>query len=216
MWRAATHMRAVSLFSTRSLSATAQPSSREAGSVGFNSRVNRRQCVQMDKEVDRKKIFSLARATNLSSLSGLPVSLHDLLIYHLMVPPRHLENTILLESLVSGVRACARAYSELESRGQILSARSKSRTELSFWTKNPRSRGENFVRGQTRNAEMWATKISFLIAGRRRKTASQGWIAAYILQVSKSHPWRHPKTATTCPHWWWVLDHICGLFIFED
>lgn len=105
------------------------PSSRETSSVGFNLRVNRRQRVRTNKEVDGKKIFSLARATNLS-LSRLPFFPRNLLISHdgtLAIP---CENTILLESLVSGVRACARALSELESRGQTLSARPKSRTLL--------------------------------------------------------------------------------------
>lgn len=119
--------RATSLFSTRSLPTTEWPlrPSRETSSVGFNSRVNRRQRVRTDKEVDGKKIFPLARVTNLSSLPLFP---RDLLIPLDGTPAIPCENTILLESLVSGVRACARALSEPESRGQILSTRSKSRT----------------------------------------------------------------------------------------
>lgn len=80
-----------------------------------------------------------------------------------MVPPRYpRENTILLESLVSGVRARARALSELESRGQTLSARPKSRTELSFWTREPGFMRENHAGGRQRSAERCERlKISF-------------------------------------------------------
>jgi len=125
------------------------PSSRETSSVGFNSPVIAGSVYERTKKSTRRKYFPW-HAQPISFLSFLPLFPHDLLISLDGTPAIPCENTILLESLVSGVRACARVLSELESRGQTLSARPKSCTELSFWTgiyeREPRRRSSTKCR----------------------------------------------------------------------
>lgn len=185
------------------------PSSRGTNSVGFNSRANRRQRVRTDKEVG-KKIFSLARATDLSSLFYLPFFSRDLLIPPNgtpAIPPWKYD-----PAWIAGQwGACARARTlwTRESRSNSIRSSEEPHGALLLDEGTRIYERESCRRSATKRREMWATEDLVLIAGRRRKTATRGWIAAYVLQASGSHPRRrYPKTATTCPHWWWVPDRV--------